>query len=109
MELFKKWLEGQGQQGGIDTPSTRDGVPLSILGANHGNSKGAFVTGGDEPPTPNDESGDDETRWKKDMGNKKRKQEYLKLRIHPKPTLPKTSYTSTSYSKSSSSSSSSSS
>ena len=79
MELFSKWLEGQGQQGGIDTPSTRDGVPLSILGANHGNSKGAFITGGDKPPTPNDDS-ESIIRYRKDMKNQRSRKRMFDVR-----------------------------
>lgn len=76
---FKKWFEGQ--LGGIEAPSQeRGGVPLSILGANHGNSKGAFMTGGDSPPTSKKNSADTETRYRSDLKNQRRKRKMLLAR-----------------------------
>lgn len=80
MKHFSKWLEGQ--LGGIEAPSQeRGGVPLSILGASHGNSKGAFMTGGDKPPTPVNNS-EDETRYQYDIAERKKKNKMLNVRRH---------------------------
>ena len=71
---FKQWLEGQTGGTGIEPSSQeRGGVPLSILAANHGQSKGAFVTGGENPP--NEHDADTEYRTKNGLKNKKRNRE----------------------------------
>ena len=78
---FKQWLEGQTGGTGIEPSSQeRGGIPLSILAASHGQSKGAFMTGGDKPPTSNKDAEDTEYRTVKGLKDKKQKRKMLDAR-----------------------------